>query len=338
MVDLGADVTLAIVATVDRDHHWVAALIGRAMRDAVHAIGPTATSPAGALTSLRRYELALAHGCPWSERLFNRTIDHRTISWDLQLMTRLCALAAGSDGAVLRRLHADGCVWDASTCASAAQRGDLATLQWARARGCRWDDQTPLLAARSGHVHVLEWARDHGCTIGALTFACAAGGGHMRMIEWLRSVGCPWDASACTSAAGAGRLDLLEWMRARGCPWNEEACARAALGGHLETLQWLRAGGCPWTGLVTEYAASAGHLEVLKWARSQGCECGHQLVNRALAHPETVRWLIDNGCGGWQLCADTVGLGPGKRCRASAQTLQDLVDAGRLNFKLNRIV
>ncbi len=40
-MDFGADVTLAIAAAVDADHHWVAALIDRAMRDAVRATGLT---------------------------------------------------------------------------------------------------------------------------------------------------------------------------------------------------------------------------------------------------------------------------------------------------------
>jgi hypothetical protein len=334
-VELGPDVLRSIVRLVDRDHRWVAALIGRAMRDAVRATGRVRTSPAGALTSLRRYELALRHGCPWDERFFGQEIDRRTIGSNLRLMTRMSALAAGSSGALLRRLHADGCVWDALTCAAAAKSGDLATLQWARQHGCRGDPLTPRVAAQHGHLHVLQWACGHGWTADEDVFAGAALGGHMPVLEWLHGVACPWDASTCTSAAVAGRLDVLKWARERGCAWSDYTCAAAALGGHLEMLQWLHAGGCPWTSAVTTNAARAGHLAVLEWARSHGCDCDPKLVLCALAHPEIVRWLIANVPRpfGWFISASDLGLEASGRCPASAQTLQDLSDARLLSFK-----
>ncbi len=150
--DLGADVALAIVRAVDADHRWVAALIDRAMHDAVRATGPPRTPPTGALASLARYELAVACGCPWTEQWFRRRlVDHVSVTRcpdgttvtvgrgcvrrDLDQMTRMCALAAG-DAALLRRLRAEGCVWDATTCRAAAAAGDAATLTWARDNGC----------------------------------------------------------------------------------------------------------------------------------------------------------------------------------------------------------
>ena len=44
-MDLGADVTHAVVRAVDPDHRWVAALVGRAVRDAVRATNRPRTPP-----------------------------------------------------------------------------------------------------------------------------------------------------------------------------------------------------------------------------------------------------------------------------------------------------
>merc|ERR1719420_1560972 len=40
-----------------------------------------------------------------------------------------------------------------------AQGGHLEVLQWARAQGCPWNARTCAWAAKNGHLAVLQWAR-----------------------------------------------------------------------------------------------------------------------------------------------------------------------------------
>ena len=47
----------------------------------------------------------------------------------------------------LKLLRANGCPWNAQTCANAAGGGHLDVLQWARANGCPWDKWTPRCVA-----------------------------------------------------------------------------------------------------------------------------------------------------------------------------------------------
>ena len=66
---------------------------------------------------------------------------------------------------LLQWARANGCAWDANTCALAAENGHLDVLQWARANGCEWDANTCSCAARGGHLDVLRWARANGCAL-----------------------------------------------------------------------------------------------------------------------------------------------------------------------------
>ncbi len=55
-------------------------------------------------------------------------------------MNYMCSHVAGKgDLSVLKMLCADGCPWNANTCASAAYGGHLDVLQWARVNGCPWN-------------------------------------------------------------------------------------------------------------------------------------------------------------------------------------------------------
>lgn len=45
----------------------------------------------------------------------------------------------------------------------AARTGNLDVVKWARAQGCPWDAETCAEAARGGHLHVLAWLHDNGC-------------------------------------------------------------------------------------------------------------------------------------------------------------------------------
>lgn len=64
---------------------------------------------------------------------------------------------------VLKWFRANGCTWDAGTCAGAAHGGHLKMFQWARANGCPWDEFTCKSAARDGQLETLQWLRANGC-------------------------------------------------------------------------------------------------------------------------------------------------------------------------------
>jgi hypothetical protein len=103
----------------------------------------------------------------------------------------------------------------------AARVGNLEKLKLLRANGCPWNAQTCANAAGGGHLDVLQWARANGCPWDKWTCAFAAKGGHLEMLQWARANGCPWNAQTCANAAGGGHLDVLQWARANGCPWDK---------------------------------------------------------------------------------------------------------------------
>ena len=62
---------------------------------------------------------------------------------------------------MLEWARANGCPWDANTCAYAAKGGHLEMLKWARANGCPWDFRTISFARQ--HHEVVQWAILNGC-------------------------------------------------------------------------------------------------------------------------------------------------------------------------------
>jgi hypothetical protein len=88
---------------------------------------------------------------------------------------------------VLQWARANGCPWEAATCAHAAEGGHLEVLRWARENGCPWSEYTCICAARRGHLDVLQWAHGNGCPIGWWTWKSA----HSRCRPYLIEHGCP---------------------------------------------------------------------------------------------------------------------------------------------------
>jgi hypothetical protein len=92
----------------------------------------------------------------------------------------------------------------------AGRAGQLEQLIWLRAYGCRWvplwGSGLDLCseAAANGHLHVLQWARADGYPWDHATCTSAARGGHLAVLQWLHANGCPWTKDACTDAAGVG--------------------------------------------------------------------------------------------------------------------------------------
>ena len=52
----------------------------------------------------------------------------------------------GGNLEVLKWARANGCEWDATTCAKAAEGGHFDVLRWARVNGCPWDEATQAVA------------------------------------------------------------------------------------------------------------------------------------------------------------------------------------------------
>ncbi len=85
---------------------------------------------------------------------------------------------------VLKWARANGCDWDARTCAYAAAGGHLDVIKWARANGCEWDAKTGAYAFEGRHLEVLKWAWANGCDLDAWTCALVAQDGHLSVLKW----------------------------------------------------------------------------------------------------------------------------------------------------------
>ena len=123
-----------------------------------------------------------------------------------------------------RRAHptAEPLVGKDDYCRCLAKEGQLAMLKWGHANGCPWDAWTCAWAARGGHLEVLQWARANGCPWDENTCSFAAGGGHLEVLQWARANGCPWDAWTGYWAARGGYLEVLQWARANSCPGTRD--------------------------------------------------------------------------------------------------------------------
>ncbi|ATE82231.1 Ankyrin repeat domain containing protein [Pandoravirus salinus] len=160
---------------------------------------------------------------------------------------RFIGWAAGADNLiVVEWARAQGCPWDAETCAEAARGGHLHVLAWLRDKGCPWDESTCTKAARGGHVDVIKWARANGCPCDMKSCACAAAvGGHIHMLAWVHATGgrarrrlllrqrCIGRACRCHPVAARKRLRLecldVRHRRQGGLPTVAQMAARQRL-------------------------------------------------------------------------------------------------------------
>ena len=199
------------------------AMAGRTCREVVARV----PRMRAVLTEEEREELSWAAAIPLAEAVIEGDVE--ALGWLIQLFdvkglkwrkvgwlkpgSELFCLAAGRGNIEsMTCLRANGCPWDAVTCANAAYGGHLEVLQWAHQNGCPWDAETCGYAAKEGHLEILQWAHQNGC---------------------------PWDWKTSEAAARRGHLEILQWARQNGCPWDEYTCSAAAGGGHLEVLKWL---------------------------------------------------------------------------------------------------
>jgi hypothetical protein len=292
LLDLPLELLGAIATQLAEDDELATSLTGRKLREAVKASerraagGRLSTSIDSLISPQHRLEWAVSCGLPLSQKLLSSTTcaGHlEQVSWlrlhgcpwqplSLQRNPYSSAAARRGDLAMLRYLHADGCLFSTDEMsADASENGHLAVLEWARANGSRFGRSVCAGAAMGGHLTVLQWLRANDCPWALGTCSIAAQHGHLPILQWARANGCPWDAQRCRGAADNGDIPMLEWLNANGCPWDELTCSHAAMHGHLAVLQWLRVNGCPWDGRTCVIAAHKGHEAVLHWARANGC-------------------------------------------------------------------
>ena len=110
-------------------------------------------------------------------------------------------------------------------------------------------------------------------------------------------------------AAHEGRLDVLKWLFEKGCPIDHTLCASAAMkSGHVHILQWMKDNGMTgeWRAFM-HFAAGIGNLEVVKWLHVNGCPWDENacLFAAFRKHWDTLQYLVDNKCPGWEKAAIT---------------------------------
>ncbi len=108
-----------VLAVVVGRAGFPATMVARRWRDA----GTRVADVADAYQSVARYRFALAAGFVSSGSPTDGAARHGSLD-------------------ILKWLRANGCDWDAGTCASAARAGHLNVLQYLRANGCAWDTRT----------------------------------------------------------------------------------------------------------------------------------------------------------------------------------------------------
>jgi hypothetical protein len=159
----------------------------------------------------------------------------------------------------------------ATTCASAAQSGDLELLKWLRLQGCQWNTRVCTDAASHGHLKLLKWARENGC---------------------------PWDNKVYDAAARNGHIQIIQWALDNGCPRSDNACSKAAITGKIDILEFLVNNGFVIGHDVAVTAARFGRVNVLEWLKDHNFEITEDVATEALDHHRNavVKWLIANNC------------------------------------------
>jgi len=140
--------------------------------------------------------------------------------------------------------HEIGCLWDKTTCESAAMHGGINCLTYAHKHGCEWDEMTCTRAVENGYLRCLMYAHGNGCPLSEKICTLAAKHGHLYCLIYTHNNGCQWDETTCAQAAENGHLWCLKYAHEHGCSWDEQTCTLAAKNGHLGCLQYAHKHGC----------------------------------------------------------------------------------------------
>lgn len=162
--------------------------------------------------------------------------------------------------------------WPHDPCYIAAFHGHAHVLEWLRDQGCFWDATTFAGAAEGGNWDLFKFLFKHkepDSTFDQRPGYAAAATGKLDILQWLQSQGCVFDENTSSTAARFGKLDVLKWLKINHCPWDEETCVSAAGAGNLHVLQWAYDNSCPWDSKsIVKSARIGGHSHVLEWILS----------------------------------------------------------------------
>jgi hypothetical protein len=206
LLDLPAELLVAIAAHLAEDDELAAALACRRLRD---AIAGNKRRAAGARLSTSIGSASCSAGkLAWA-----------VLSGGLALSGRLLLPAAGSGHLEqLSWLRALGCAWEPCNgdgkdcCSTAAAGGHLTVLQWARADGCPWDEYTcskPLRRATCTCFSGLAPTAARGMRRPA--------GVQLRVGTWLCCSGCMPTAARGMRSRALVQLGVGTWKCCGGC-------------------------------------------------------------------------------------------------------------------------
>ena len=193
-----------------------------------------------------------------------------------------------------------GLPWDARTCRSAAEAGNIACLSFAHAAGCPLDRRVRKAAEKAGTVDCLAYAHKHGAIMTKHTCKRAAHYAKLDCLAYAHKHGCPWTAEVPAAAAGAGSLACVRYAHEKRCPWDEATCTRAADGKSMDCLAYAHENGCPWDAATCRWAAHSGALNCLIYAHEHGCPWDSQCLLAACiqGHLACMIYAYENNCPG----------------------------------------
>ena len=195
----------------------------------------------------------------------------------------------------LRYLNGNGCNWNHDVYIKAASNQHWACFKYAAEKGLPWHVEVAMRLAQWKEANMLQYAIEHGCPVDVTVMQEAVANGDTDSVRILLSVDCPVPVESCLVAAKGGHLECLMILREHGALWDEKATATAASADHLSCLQYLHEQGCPWTEKTTEEAAKYGCLGTLRYAMENGCSYNNDIVATAAGAPsiDCVQYLIE---------------------------------------------
>lgn len=122
--------------------------------------------------------------------------------------------------------------------------GNLELIKWAEQNGCVYNETSIATAAQSAHPEVLKWFHERGTTFNDDIGECLAYRGHVEMLAWLSERGYRFP-NICQWAVIGHRINVLVWARDHGYTLDSSLYAEAFSYQHLGVLVWLYENGYP---------------------------------------------------------------------------------------------
>ena len=116
-------------------------------------------------------------------------------------------------------LQQHGAVFETSTMAALAGRGDLPGMVWLRMQGCPLDERCFAAAVKSGKFKAMWYMMREKCPLAPVVLKKAKS---LSVVKWLREQGCPWDEKTLLRFILRGHSKIVTWMLKNGCPVDVE--------------------------------------------------------------------------------------------------------------------